>query len=956
MADRVVKVRLLAEVADFKRGMEEAASETRKVGTASEQLAQKREAFNQLGTVALGVGAAMTTMTALSIKAAIGWESAWAGVTKTVEGTPAQLSAVEDGLRGLTSVLPASHEEIAAVAEAAGQLGIQTPNVVAFTRTMIDLGETTNLSANEAATSLARFMNIMGTAQGDVGKLGSAIVGLGNNYATTEAEIMEMAMRLAGAGKQVGLTEGQVLGLSTALSSVGIEAEAGGSAMSKVMIDIAASVEEGGSRLELFAKTAGISADSFAAKWKSDPAAALSLFVKGLANAESQGSSTLGVLSELGITEVRMRDALLRSASAADMFAGAMGMGNSEFEKNNALLTEAEKRYATVESQMQIASNAVNDAAISFGSVFLPAVAEAAGGLKEFAGFLADIPEPVQGIIGVLTGVVGVTALVGGAALVAIPKVVAFKIAMQELPGVTGAVRSGLGRLSSFLGGPWGVAIIAATALMATYNRIMEEGIPSQEELTNKIKSTTDAADGLSASIQKNKIFPQVDEGTRQMLDDLPGLLNQASEASDNWFVGLMKSSTASDNAMDAIGRYGEALAGIAQTDLPGAQVAFRGLRDEYKLTEAQTRQLLEGMPAYRDEILKLAGEQDIAADSTEFLQLAMGELPGSTAEAEAAMAEMKQEASEADEALRGTADALSDVGDAAMSMGDASDRALSSINSLIKAAEEEGAVLDGTNDASIRLRDAMREVEQSHLDSATAIVNNGGTLAEATAEWEKGRQKVIDMRVAKGEDIATATAWADKNLGSASEVKAALGDVYQAWLNLPENRETKYQVEADQAAAKLADLKARLDAIPGYKRITLESFSVGRFDVTPNAAGGYYERGVKAFAGGGFEPGIYPYTPGGIHKIAEEYAEGYVSMDPARRVKSEGVWQTIGDRMGFTQQRQQSSSPPVEVSLAGAEFTLMVDGNPVRAIVQKQIVSKARTDAVAYSGGSVSA
>ena len=186
--------------------------------------------------------------------------------------------------------------------------------------------------------------------------------------------------------------------------------------------------------------------------------------------------------------------------------------------------------------------------------------------------------------------------------------------------------------------------------------------------------------------------------------------------------------------------------------------------------------------------------------------------------------------------------------------------------------------------------------------------------------------------------------------------MKAALGDVYQAWLNLPENRETKYRVEADQAAAKLADLKARLDAIPGYKRITLESFSVGRFDVTPNAAGGYYERGVKAFAGGGFEPGIYPYTPGGIHKFAEEAPEGYVSMDPARRVKSEGVWQTIGDRMGFTQSRQQQSPVPVQVSLAGAEFTLLVDGNPVRAIVQEQIVAKAKTDAVAYSGGQVSA
>src|SRR5690606_3493048 len=125
--------------------------------------------------------------------------------------------AVEQGLRDLTSVLPATHQEIAAVAEAAGQLGIKTDSVVAFTRTMIDLGETTNLSANDAATALARFTNIMGTNQDQVSNLGSAIVGLGNNYATSEAEIVEMSMRLAGAGRQIGLTEGDVLGLATAL-------------------------------------------------------------------------------------------------------------------------------------------------------------------------------------------------------------------------------------------------------------------------------------------------------------------------------------------------------------------------------------------------------------------------------------------------------------------------------------------------------------------------------------------------------------------------------------------------------------------------------------------------------------------------------------------------------------------------------------------------------------------
>ncbi|NLQ21236.1 phage tail tape measure protein, partial [Streptococcus pneumoniae] len=133
-----------------------------------------------------------------------------------------------------SSVLPATHTEIAAVAEAAGQLGIKTPNVVGFTKTMIDMGESTNLSAEQAATQLARFSNIMGTNQTDIGRLGAAVVGLGNNFATTESEIVDTAMRIAGAGRQANMSEGDVLGLAAALSSVGIEAEAGGTAVSMV--------------------------------------------------------------------------------------------------------------------------------------------------------------------------------------------------------------------------------------------------------------------------------------------------------------------------------------------------------------------------------------------------------------------------------------------------------------------------------------------------------------------------------------------------------------------------------------------------------------------------------------------------------------------------------------------------------------------------------------------------
>ncbi len=190
----------------------------------------------------------MTAVTA----AAISWESAFAGVKKTSDevvdsngNVVYSYDDLESSLRNLANELPSTHSEIAAVAEAAGQLGIQTDNVSAFTKVMIDLGESTNMSAETAATELARFANITQMSQDKFSNLGSALVDLGNNFATTESEISAMALRLAGAGAQIGMSEGDILGFAAALSSVGIEAEAGGSAFSKVMVNMQLAVEKG---------------------------------------------------------------------------------------------------------------------------------------------------------------------------------------------------------------------------------------------------------------------------------------------------------------------------------------------------------------------------------------------------------------------------------------------------------------------------------------------------------------------------------------------------------------------------------------------------------------------------------------------------------------------------------------------------------------------------------------
>jgi TP901 family phage tail tape measure protein len=797
--DRVVKVSLTAQVSNYLAGMEKARQATAAAGSEAEKAAraveQQNQAMQSAGRGLLVVGAVAIAATALSVKAAIGWETAWTGVTKTVEGTPAELAKVEEGLRSLAKTLPASHDEIAAVAEAAGQLGIKTASVTAFTKTMIDLGETTNLSADEAATSLARFMNVMGTAQEDVGRLGSAVVELGNNYATTEAEIVMMSQRLSGAGRQIGLSEGEVLGLATALSSVGIEAEAGGSAISKVMIDIASSVDSGGERVAMFAKVAGVSAQEFTQQWEKDPGEALAGFVTGLGEAELQGESTLGILEELGITEVRMRDALLRSAAASDQFSEAMATGNLAFEENNALTLEAAKRYDTVESKLLVMKNRVTDAAISYGEVFLPAVSAAADGIGELANFLGDMDPVMKTVVATVVTLGGVAAITGGIFLLAVPKIAAYQASLQILSLSTmplvansailmqsriAASAAALGRMSSFMMGPWGVAIVAAAAGLMLLKDAFEEGQPEADRLVVALKQTTSAAEMLRLASKRGDFETFWQGDYLDSLDDIGALMD---EITGNGFMDFMTTDFDKTGGIDSLKRYGEAIGTLASTDLPAATAEFKQLVESQELTAEQQGKLLDLMPEYKKKLVEQAEGLDInvssadeAANKNELLKIALQgvEEPALTAK-DAALAAADgylaaaNRAKEMDDNLQGLITSLMeangvnrDASAANIAYQQSLDDVDAEIQKITEGTEGYARTLDITSQAGRDNRSMLDDLAQANEDAAKAQFELDGDTQRYEQTLIDGNQAVYDRAFAIDGNAASARLLAD--------------------------------------------------------------------------------------------------------------------------------------------------------------------------------------------------
>ena len=400
-----------AKVAELQNRYEQLASSMRrayiddsaftKFGKGAQEVGNK---ISQMGQTISGFGSALTRgVTApivagagLVVKAAIDYESAFAGVKKTVDETATvSYQKLSDGIRQMAKELPASAVEIANVAEVAGQLGIKAEDILTFSRTMIDMGESTNLSAEEAATAIAKIANILGLTSDEYGRFGASVVDLGNNFATTEKDIVEMTNRLAAGGKLAGLTAPEILGLATAMSSVGIEAEAGGTAMTQTLTAIGNAVslttKDSADDLALIAKVAGTTSEEFQKAWKEKPAEALQAFIKGLNTAREQGANMDAILMKLGMTGVRQGNMLKSLALSSDKMSAAVERSNQAWKDNTALTNEANKRYETTESQLKMFRNQVTDLAIEFGGPLIKALRSGLDAVKPWLSNLADL-------------------------------------------------------------------------------------------------------------------------------------------------------------------------------------------------------------------------------------------------------------------------------------------------------------------------------------------------------------------------------------------------------------------------------------------------------------------------------------------------------------------------------------------------------------------------------------
>lgn len=446
----------------------------------AQQVAAVGTKMQSLGDSITNVGKKFTVVSAAASaalvgisKSAIDFETAFTGVTKTVDGTDEQLENIRQGLFDLSEATASSATDIAAVAEAAGQLGVKTDNVLDFTETMVRLGDSTNLSADEAATAIAQLYNVMGSDINTVDQFGAALVALGNNAATTEADILNMSTRIASSGSQVGLTEQQVLALATTLSSVGLEAEGGGSAISAVITQIDKDVALNSNTLKTWADVAGISVKDFKNLWENDAMTAIQKVVAGMGDASAGGENLNVILDELGVTSLRQTDTMKRLSSASELMSDMVDISNTSWKENTALTTESSKRYETTAAKMQQLKNTVTELCSKLGEILLPIIQNICNSLSSFVNWLTNLSPTMQKVILVVIALVAAIApllITIGKMVSSIGTIMTFA---PKLVSMFGTIKTSLSGLFSFIAAHPIILIITAiiAAVVLLWNK-----------------------------------------------------------------------------------------------------------------------------------------------------------------------------------------------------------------------------------------------------------------------------------------------------------------------------------------------------------------------------------------------------------------------------------------------------------------------------------------------------
>lgn len=532
----------------------------------------QRYALYDVATTATITGAALLALVTAYEAVAISRERAFADVERTAgyELEEAQIEDLRQQLRGLTTEIPESFEDIAKVAQIGAQLGVEAENLATFTEAIIKFSSTTGISAETASMKLGKLKNILGLGADGYDRLTQSIAYAGAQSAATEADILGVASEIGPYATKAGFAAEETIGLATALASLQIAPEKGRSAIQSLFNTIDQSVYRGGERLRNFAAMSGMTVDEFAAQWKTDAPAALQAFVGGLSGVDD----ITVALNQLGLDGSRTAQVLTSLAGNTDLFAESMGnaadgVTNGFLDQSFAVIVD------TVAEKLNLVWNAIQNIAESAGGPLLAVLPQVLDGLLSIlekvdaftsspvGQFVASLVTGLSLLAGVLLVGVGGMALFGASTL-------AVRTALQAYDGQLGGLT---GRMAQFTATQFGATIATKEQALASQRAAAANAGLSL--------SAYQASQGINAATGSMKLFGLATKaaGIIGIVSILAGIILPMIDFGD-----------ATDDSTDSLESSTDALAEHKQAVLEDAQALKDAVTATYSYINAQAQ------------------------------------------------------------------------------------------------------------------------------------------------------------------------------------------------------------------------------------------------------------------------------------------------------------------------------------------------------------------------------
>mgnify|MGYP000921843495 FL=1 len=682
---RSVTVALKANIAGYTAPMAAAGAATKKftadVAASTKQASvatldhadKNRAAWDDLGrNVAIG-SVAIAAAAGLAIKGFADFDAQMSRVGAASNATAADMEKLRTAALQAGKDTKFSATQAAEAEEALVKAGVSVIDVVqGGLRGAMDLAAAGNLELADAADIAANAMNTFNLQGKDVPKIADALAA-GAGKAVGDVQDLGLALKQSGlVASQVGLSMTDTVGTLSAFADNALLGSDAGTSFKTMLQRLNPQSDAAADTMER------LGLDFFDARGEF-------IGITEVAGQLQRGMKDLSAEQRLAAMTTIFGSDAIRAANV--LYAeGAEGIARyiAGVEDQGYASRVAAKATDNLKGDLERLGGALETALIGSGGAGSKVLRELAQAATAAVDAFDSLPGPVKEglvVLGLLTGVIGLTA---AAFLTVVPRIAETRAALAALNITAAGVRTRMVGFLGVLGGPWGLALTAATFAVTAW-------MAKQAEARERVRELTATLDEQTGAITTNTRATVVSRLESQ------GLLKDAAK------LGL----SLSDVTDAALGNA----AALARLDAVNKQNVAT-----INATGIGAQATAENYHHLREELI------------------------GQGKEVAKAVEQRKREA----EAIGAAAAAADQAAASAAANSDELGRMQTAAAAAAQAEEDLKSSLDATNNAFLRGRDAQAAYEQSLDDVADALKANGRTTDVHT---EKGRanRKALD-------------------------------------------------------------------------------------------------------------------------------------------------------------------------------------------------------------------